>query len=160
MSPPNSSPPGTSDCDPHQGRVDREWPQAGRVGCRRGGVQTAWGADGVRPTCDSTSLLCEPWADGGQATRAEQGAEGHAEPLIAKSRLGAPGGPAMDLRPWQKRFALLTFFSLPDWRRRRPEAVGRSAYLSVLPLLWLFVPGSWAVSTSCTHRSRKIRIVS
>lgn len=114
----------------------------------------------MRPTCDPTSPLCQSWTDGGQAARAEQGAEGHAEPLISKSRLGGPGGPAEHGSPWEERFGLLTVSSLPDGRCRSPEAVGRRAHLSVPPFPLSFVLGSGAVSKSWTHRGRKIRIVS
>lgn len=108
-SPPNSSRPGTLECDLRQGSMDKEWPRADGVGCRGGGVRTGRGPR-VGPTHDPTSPLCESWTDGGQASRAEQGAEGRAEPLISKSQLGGPGGPAED------RFGLLTFSRLPGWR--------------------------------------------
>lgn len=103
----------------------------------------------VGPTHDPTSPLCESWTDGGQASRAEQGAEGHAEPLISKSQLGGPGGPAED------RFGLLT---LPSPRLEVTFAQGRRAFSSFVSSP--FVLGSRAVSKSWTHRSRKIRIVS
>lgn len=54
-SPPNSSPPGTLECDLRQGSMDKEWPRADGVGCRGGGVRTGRGPR-VGPTHDPTPL--------------------------------------------------------------------------------------------------------